>query len=89
MDIKVTSNNNQSGPGLNDDIPVFMRGIFWMFVGIIVTCGGALWLFSDRYNYTSTQKPPGFYIAIGGFAVYVIGRVIQVIQKQKKKKSLL
>jgi len=68
-------------------LPLFQRGMFWMIVGVIIASGGVLWLYVDRYAYTPTHKPAGFYVAIAGFVVYVCARVTQVLQQRRKSEK--
>lgn len=58
-----------------------------MFVGVVMACTGTLWLLADRAASGPLGRPKGFYLAIGGFLIYVAGRITQVIQKSRKAKS--
>ena len=64
-------------------LPFYKRGIFWMFVGVLTTCGACIWLFAQRGTYLSPGRPIAFYVAIGGFIIYVAGRILQVLQKRR------
>jgi hypothetical protein len=66
---------------------LWQRGFFWMMVGLSFVCGGTLWLFLGHGSFIIRHRPAGFYVAIGGFVIYVMGRVLQVIQKSKQKKN--
>lgn len=66
-------------------LPIFKRGLFWMFAGVFITCGGTVWFFFTRYSWMGNGRPPALYVAIFGFLLYVFGRILQIIQKSKKK----
>ncbi len=67
--------------------PFLSKGIFWMFVGVTTACTGTFWLLADRTASGPLGRPKGFYMAIGGFLIYVAGRITQVIQRSRKAKT--
>lgn len=79
--------NEETPPPTQGKPSLFSRGIFWMLVGVTMTCAGTLWLFADRAASGPWGRPKGFYVAITGFLIYVAGRITQVIQKSRKAKA--
>ena len=64
------------------------HGFIIMMSGFIISVAGLIFYMQTRYQGTSIPSI-AFGITIAGFCIYVLGRVLVVIERKKQKKSQL